>query len=222
MQFSRDKMVAQMKSYLGAATGNAKHRHIVDTYNAFVASGKTKGSKYKMKYTDPWCATTVSACAIECGYAEQLIPVECSCTRMIKLMMPMDIYEPDDNYIPAPGDVIFYNWGATSEAQDNGADGIANHVGLVIECDGKNLVAIEGNYNDKCQTRKIKVGWKYICGYGVPKYTTDTEVIYIVKRGDTLSKIAKMYNTTVSAIMKLNPQIEDPNKIYVGQKIRVR
>ena len=42
---------------------------------------------------------------------------------------------------------------------------------------------------------------------------------YTVKRGDTLSAIASKYNTTVSAIMKLNPSIKDANKIYQGQVI---
>lgn len=45
---------------------------------------------------------------------------------------------------------------------------------------------------------------------------------YIVKRGDTLSKIAKKYGTTWQNLMKLNPAITNPNKIYVGQTIRIK
>lgn len=44
---------------------------------------------------------------------------------------------------------------------------------------------------------------------------------YTVVKGDTLSGIAKHYGTSVSAIMQLN-KIANPNKIYVGQKIRIR
>jgi GH25 family lysozyme M1 (1,4-beta-N-acetylmuramidase) len=44
---------------------------------------------------------------------------------------------------------------------------------------------------------------------------------YTVKRGDTLSLIAKQYETSVWALVKLN-NIANPNIIYVGQKIRVR
>ena len=47
-------------------------------------------------------------------------------------------------------------------------------------------------------------------------------VYYIVKKGDTLSAIAKMYKTTVAKLKYLNPAIKDVNKIYVGQKIRVK
>lgn len=42
---------------------------------------------------------------------------------------------------------------------------------------------------------------------------------YIVKRGDTLRKIAARFDTTVDVLLKLNPSIKDPNKIYVGQKL---
>jgi LysM repeat protein len=45
---------------------------------------------------------------------------------------------------------------------------------------------------------------------------------YIVKKGDTLSKIAKKYGTTVKAIQALNPAITNPNRIYVGQTIRIK
>ena len=44
---------------------------------------------------------------------------------------------------------------------------------------------------------------------------------YIVKKGDTLSKIAKKYNTTVNKLVALNG-IKDPNKINVGQKLQVK
>lgn len=44
---------------------------------------------------------------------------------------------------------------------------------------------------------------------------------YIVKKGDTLSAIAKKYNTTITALKKLN-NIENANKIYVGQNIKLK
>lgn len=44
---------------------------------------------------------------------------------------------------------------------------------------------------------------------------------YIVAKGDTLSKIAKKYNTTVKALAALNG-IKNVNLIYVGQKIRIK
>lgn len=44
---------------------------------------------------------------------------------------------------------------------------------------------------------------------------------YYVKKGDTLRKIASKFSTTVNAILKVNPQITNPNLIYVGQAIKI-
>lgn len=44
--------------------------------------------------------------------------------------------------------------------------------------------------------------------------------IYLVKYGDTLSKIALRYNTSVNELVRLN-NIQNPNLIYVGEKIRI-
>ena len=50
-----------------------------------------------------------------------------------------------------------------------------------------------------------------------PKTTT---VIYTVKKGDTLSKIASQYGITYQKIASDNG-IANPNKIFVGQKIKI-
>lgn len=42
--------------------------------------------------------------------------------------------------------------------------------------------------------------------------------VYIVKKGDNLTKIANMFNTTVNNLVKLN-NISNPNLIYPGQEI---
>jgi LysM repeat protein len=44
---------------------------------------------------------------------------------------------------------------------------------------------------------------------------------YYVVRGDTLRIIASKFNTTVDAILRVNPQITNPNVIYVGQAITI-
>lgn len=44
---------------------------------------------------------------------------------------------------------------------------------------------------------------------------------YIVKSGDTLSKIATRFGTSYQRLAKMN-NISNPNKIYTGQKIRVK
>jgi peptidoglycan endopeptidase LytE len=44
---------------------------------------------------------------------------------------------------------------------------------------------------------------------------------HIVKMGDTLSSIALKYETTVDAIMAINPQITNRNIIFDGQEIKI-
>ena len=44
---------------------------------------------------------------------------------------------------------------------------------------------------------------------------------YVVKRGDTLGTIAYRFHTTVAALMKANPLIGNPNRIYPGQVIKL-
>lgn len=50
---------------------------------------------------------------------------------------------------------------------------------------------------------------------------TKKTVTYTVKRGDTLSGIARRYKTTVAKLVKDNG-IKNPNIIYAGQKIKIK
>lgn len=46
---------------------------------------------------------------------------------------------------------------------------------------------------------------------------------YVVKRGDTLSGIAKKHGTSLAAILKLNPRLRaNPNLIFRGTKVRLK
>lgn len=45
--------------------------------------------------------------------------------------------------------------------------------------------------------------------------------VYYVQKGDTLRNIASRMSTTVDILIKANPQIVNPNLIYVGQAINI-
>ena len=51
--------------------------------------------------------------------------------------------------------------------------------------------------------------------------STKKAVTYIVKRGDTLTAIAKKYNTTVAKLVKDN-NIKNPDLIFAGQRIVIK
>lgn len=82
-----------------------------------------------------------------------------------------------------------------------------------------------GTHNPYCFSKNgVAVGW---CNDGDIRSTdssvmsTDKKTTYTVRRGDTLSKIAKENNVTVAQLQKDNG-IKNPNKIYVGQKILIQ
>lgn len=155
-------IVKQAESWLGCKESDGSHRVIIDTYN----SRKPLARNYKVKYSDSWCATFVSAVAIKCG-ATGIIPTECSCGYMIKLFQALGCWVEDENRIPDPGDIIFYDW------DDNGIGnntGWPEHVGIVQKVASKVIYVIEGNYGNAVKIRKITVNGKNIRGYGVPKY----------------------------------------------------
>ena len=74
--------------------------------------------------------------------------------------------------------------------------------------------------------RKTVLGSRYeevqkIINGGKTTGSNSGAVYYTVKSGDTLSAIASKYGTTYQKIAQING-ISNPNKIYVGQKIRVK
>ena len=82
---------------------------------------------------------------------------------------------------------------------------------------GYDYVAVQKKVDEVIAQRKT-TGKEYV----VQEVVKTIPIIGItVKRGETLSAIAKRYNTTVDALMKANPDIKNKNLIYVGQYIKI-
>lgn len=160
----RAKFVQIAQSYIGVKKGSGAHKAIIDRYNA----AKPKGY-YKMTYNDPWCATFVSNCSIEAILTE-IIPMECSCSRQIELFKKLGTWHEDENYVPQPGDIIYYDWqdGTNYAASDN--KGSADHVGIVEVVNGNVITAIEGNANNAVRRLGYKVNGRYLRGFGTPDF----------------------------------------------------
>ncbi len=47
------------------------------------------------------------------------------------------------------------------------------------------------------------------------------DVVYVAKSGDTMGAIAKKFNTTLASLIGANPQINNPNLIFTGQRINI-
>ena len=156
------KVVAQAKAWLGCNENDGSFRKIIDTYNAH----KPLARGYKVKYSDEWCATFVSAVAIALGYTD-IIPTECGCGEMVKLLQKLGAWDENDGRKPNPGDLVLYDWQAPATGD---ATGWPDHVGIVEKVDGSTITVIEGNYSKSVKRRTIQVNDKRIRGYGVPKY----------------------------------------------------
>lgn len=158
-------VIAQAQAWLGKNEKDGSHKEIIDVYN----SHKPRARGYKVTYTDPWCATFVSAVAIQLGYTD-IMPTECSCNKMIELYKKLGVWVENENRTPNIGDILFYDW------EDNGKGdntGRADHVGIVEKVDGNTITIIEGNYKNSVKRRTLKVNGKYIRGYAVPKYDAE-------------------------------------------------
>ncbi len=233
----RNNVVQTARSFLGRKEADGSHRAIIDGYNAH----KPLARGYLVKYTDAWCATFVSFIAIKCGLTD-IMPTECGCGAMIDLYKAKGRWQESDAYRPQPADVIMYDW------DDNGVGdctGYPEHVGIVESVNGNTITVIEGNISDKVGERTLQVNGRFIRGYCLPDYASKAgsvptqaagtpqasggsssgsagsgEQVYTVRGGDTLSKIAAKYGTTYQKLASYNG-IADPNKISVGQKIRI-
>ena len=189
MAYNREIIVNQAKAWLGNNMADGSHRKIIDIYNAY----KPLARGYKVKYTDAWCATFVSAVAIKCGYTA-IIPTECGCEQQIKLFQSIGAWVENDAYKPSAGDIIYYDWDDTGAGDTKGW---AEHVGIVEKVNNNVITVIEGNCNAQVMRREITVNARYIRGYGVPKYTKATSTTGLkFKVGDYVKVSGKLYNNS--------------------------
>ena len=215
----------------------------ISLLNTIYASG-TFGNKFsesflsqKAKQYPKWY--TITRCAEIRGRATKGTLYMFDCCGLIKAIcwnFP-NVKYASNNFPDVNDSGIWINWCINrscdfSNIKPGDILHLPGHVGIyigdgkAIECtpkwkNGVQVTAV-GNIGEipGLQTRN----WE---AYGIFKYLNGSEpqpvsIDYIVRRGDTLTKIAKMYKTTVAELVKINPEIKNPNLIYVGQKIHIR
>lgn len=162
---ARQKVVSVMQGWIGLKKSDKSHAPIIDTYNS--ADPLPRG--YKVTYRDAYCAATVSAAAIKVKYTD-IMPIECSCRKLIEQAQRMGIWVENDAYVPAPGDLILYDWqdGADFPRTDN--KGEPDHVGMIEKVRNNTMTVIEGNLRGEVARRTVTVGGRYIRGYICPHY----------------------------------------------------
>lgn len=161
----RQQVVDTVVGWLGRKQADQSHKPIIDLYNSHLPHPRG----YKMTLQADWCAATVSAVAIQLGLTD-IMPVECSCSEMVRLYQKLGRWVEDDDFVPHPGDVIFYSWRGDN-VSDN--QGWPRHVGIVTGVNGTSLTVTEGNMGTGIVgVRNIRIGAKDIRGYGIPDYAS--------------------------------------------------
>lgn len=162
----RKKLVNTAMTFAGYTEAAGQDDIIIKMYNNI----RPKGG-YEMNMNDAWCAAYASVVGNVAGMSS-IIPIECSCERMIEKFKEMGRWEEDGTKIPVIGDYIFYNWDDGTQPNDGWSD----HVGIVVSITARTAKVIEGNYNNAVQYRTINIGWGYIRGYGKPDYAKLADV----------------------------------------------
>ena len=227
----RQKVADIINAWVGATKGSAKHREILEIYNGH----KPLARGYKMQVKDAYCAATVSAAYIKAGIAEYT-GTECGVEKFVQIAKSKGIWVENDAHFCHVGGACVYDWDDDGKGDCTGA---GDHIGIVTQVNSAagTFVVTEGNMSGgKVGKRTMAINGKYIRGFICPNFadiakklggsssgtaTTSGPTIYTVRSGDTLSKIAGTYGTTVDTLAEINA-IQNRNLIRVGQVLMLQ
>lgn len=161
-------MVELAQSWVGIKEGSAGHKEIIAIYNS--QPKLPRGVKMTTKLA--WCAATTTALAVKLGYTD-IVPCECSCSRLIAIAKEMGIWIEDESITPTPGMLCLYDFDDNGRGDNTGAP---EHVGVVVTEGGGEFKVVEGNADinrdgkDGVEIRTMKVNGKNLRGFIAPKY----------------------------------------------------
>lgn len=150
------------------------------------------GAWYGGEYGD-WCAMFCSFCLHYAGVDTELMPVEESCHRWVEMLQDeeYDLYRPAEEYTPAPGDLVFFDWDEFDpEDEEAVAARSADHVGFVYEVIGATeempamLRTIEGNSGNAVCVNEYKLTDTRILGYAELPENPDDDVRTLCFEGE--------------------------------------
>ena len=191
----------------------------------------------KGKPTDKDCNVLANCVGYACGRFNEIIGsmkypyLNCNAENFIE--RAINTYGLEIGQTPKAGAIMVWQKGSTLSGNDG-----AGHVAIVEKViDANTVYTSESGYGGSAfwnSTRKNTNGkWGIGSGYtfrgfiynpSVKEEVTPTpsssDYEYIVKSGDTLSGIARRYNTTYQELARYN-NIANPNLIYVNQVIKI-
>ena len=189
------------------------------------------------KPTDSQCNVLSNCVGYACGRFNEIIGsmkypyLNCNAENFIE--RAINTYGLEIGQTPKAGAIMVWQKGSTLSGNDG-----AGHVAIVEKViDANTVYTSESSYGGSAfwnSTRKNSNGrWGIGSGYtfrgfiynpSVKEEVTPTpsssDYEYVVKSGDTLSGIARRYNTTYQELARYN-NIANPNLIYVNQVIKI-
>lgn len=193
------------------------------------------------KPTDSQCNVLSNCVGYACGRFNEIIGsmkypyLNCNAENFIERAKSAGLQVV--NY-PTLGGIMVWQKGDTLSGNDG-----AGHVAVVERIDSANQIyTSESGYGGSAFWNSIRKNtngrWGLGSGYSfrgciinpaigdvhyvepTPTPTPSGETIYVVVKGDTLSRIASLYGTTYQKLAEYNG-IANPNLIYPGQHIRI-
>lgn len=146
-------MVNESKKYLNIGL-EPKYR-LIDYYNENCIRLVKPSRKYRVKYSDNWCATFTSVIAHKCGLNSSEFPFECGVQEQVKIAKEKGTFYTDIDLIKR-NDLIIYDWDS-----NNWAD----HVGFIISVGEGTIKVIEGNIKNTVGYRTLPIKSKCIKGF---------------------------------------------------------
>lgn len=146
-------MINTARQYIGI--NEFQKKQLMDYYNNAVYPLIDKNRKYKIKYSDDWCAMFCSVIAHKIGLTKEQFPFEVSVYYMTQKAKKMGIFTTDLNKAQV-NDLVIYDWKA---------DGTLNHVGILQEIGTDYIKVLEGNYSKTVKVRTVKMPNSEVYGY---------------------------------------------------------
>lgn len=127
------------------------------------------GDWYGYRYGD-WCAMFVAFCLHYADIPQSCMPYDANCGTWVDLLKATGQFRTPDEYTPVPGDIIFFDYNNTAQA---------DHVGIVstVDTESGKLTAIEGNHTRTVDTFKYFLSESDILGYGVLPQSSGEQVL---------------------------------------------
>ena len=140
-----NKLIETATDFLNANLPT-KYR-IIDYYNQHCIDLVKNERRYKVQYSDNWCATFTSVIAKMKGLSSSNFPYECGVNEQVKIATEKGTFYKDTDLIKR-NDLIIYDWDS---------NGWADHVGFVMEVKDGYIKVIEGNIRDTVGYRKVSL-----------------------------------------------------------------